>query len=104
MFALPRVDSHVTRTVVPLKPMQAMALGRPVIASNLPALAEVVDGPGAGLLVEPDSVTSLAAAIERLEQDPALCAQLSEAGRAFAATRTWESVGSTYRAMYEAMA
>ena len=104
VFALPRVDSHVTRTVVPLKPMQAMALGRPLIASDLPALAEVVDGPGAGLLVEPDSVTSLAAAIERLEQDPALCAQLSEAGRAFAATRTWESVGSTYRAMYEAMA
>lgn len=97
-FVVPRRDSEVTRTVVPLKPMQAMALGVPVVASDLPALREITGGDA--LFSQPDSVTSLAAAIERLAADDALRAQLVAAGMARAADRTWDAVGTTYARMY----
>ncbi|MBO0922492.1 glycosyltransferase [Cellulomonas sp. zg-ZUI222] len=100
-FAVPRRDTAVTRAVVPLKPMQAMALGRPVVASDLPALAEIVGEPGTGLLAAPDDAQALADAIERLADDRALAGSLGEAGRAFAATRTWAAAGRGYRSLYE---
>lgn len=99
-----RLDTEVTRTVVPLKPMAAMALGRPLIASDLPALAELVGRPGSGLLTAPEDPRAVAEAIERLANDAALRASLGRAGRAFAATRTWDAVGRTYRELVEAIA
>jgi len=41
VFCVPRLDTPVCRLVTPLKPMTAMALGRPVVASDLPALREI---------------------------------------------------------------
>lgn len=41
VFCVPRVDTPVCRLVTPIKPMTAMALGRPVVASALPALREL---------------------------------------------------------------
>ena len=41
IFCVPRLDTPVCRLVTPLKPMTAMALGRPVVASDLPALNEI---------------------------------------------------------------
>ena len=41
VFCVPRLDTPVCRLVTPLKPMTAMALGRPVVASDLPALSEL---------------------------------------------------------------
>jgi glycosyltransferase involved in cell wall biosynthesis len=41
VFLVPRRDDRVSRLVTPLKPLEAAAIGRPVIVSDLPALAEV---------------------------------------------------------------
>lgn len=41
VFCVPRLDTPVCRLVTPLKPMTAMALGRPVVVSDLPALSEL---------------------------------------------------------------
>lgn len=99
-FVVPRRDLAVCRRVTPLKPVEAMALGRPVVASDLPALAEVLPD-GAGLLVPPDDATALADAIAGLRADPGAAAALTRAGRAVAAERTWTRVGSAYRGLYE---
>lgn len=104
VFVVPRRDTAVTRTVVPLKPMQAMALRRPVVASDLPALREIVGDPGAGLMVRPDDPEALAGALAALAADPDRAATLGAAGRQFAATRTWSAVGRSYRALYEGLA
>ena len=45
---VPRKDYEVTRMVTPQKPAEAMALGRPVIGSDLPALRETLEGVAAG--------------------------------------------------------
>lgn len=100
-FVVPRQDTSVTRAVTPLKHVTAMALGRPVIASNLPALAESLDG--AGLLVEPEDASALATAIAGLTAEPLVREAQAAAGREVAAGRTWEAIGQQYRAMYEGL-
>jgi glycosyltransferase involved in cell wall biosynthesis len=57
--------------------LQAMAAGRPVIASRVGGLAEAVVGP----LVEPGDAEGLARAIDRLCRDPKLREELGSAGR-----------------------
>lgn len=46
IFACPREDLRVCRLVTPLKPVEAMALGKPVVLSDLPALSELVGSDG----------------------------------------------------------
>lgn len=101
VFAVPRRNFQVCREVTPLKPIEAMAAGRPVIASDLEALHEIVGTPKAGVLVEPESTTALASAIALLMDEPNLQRGYGEAGRSFAATRTWSRNAEIYREVYE---
>lgn len=43
-FVIPRKNREVTRNVTPIKPLPALALGIPIVASDLPALREVTGG------------------------------------------------------------
>jgi glycosyltransferase involved in cell wall biosynthesis len=56
--------------------LEAMAIGRPVIASAIGGLPEIVEDGVTGLLVAPGNAISLADAIERLLGDPDLAASL----------------------------
>lgn len=71
---------------MPSKTQKIMASGRPVIAS-VPAngsAAEAVRQSGSGLVVEPESPTELAKAIEALYNDPQRVEEFSKRGRQFA--------------------
>jgi glycosyltransferase involved in cell wall biosynthesis len=70
---------------LPLSILEAMATGLPVVASNVGGVSEVVVEGDTGLLVPPGDAQSLAAAIERLLEDPVLRRRLGEAGRIRAA-------------------
>ncbi len=104
VFVCARVDLRVTRLVTPLKPLEAMAQGRPLVLSDLPALRELVDGTGGGVaaeLVRPGDPESLAGALDRLRTDSSRCAELTAAGRDVVAERfTWDRLAETYRALY----
>jgi glycosyltransferase involved in cell wall biosynthesis len=65
--------------------LEAMAAGRPVVASRLPELAEVVADGETGLLVPPGDKAALARQTRRLLDDAALRGRLGEAGRRRAA-------------------
>ncbi|WP_246267225.1 glycosyltransferase family 4 protein [Nonomuraea typhae] len=105
IFVCPREDLRVCRLVTPLKPVEAMALGKPVVLSDLPALSELVGSDGAGLLVPPGDPEALAKALAGLREDPARRAEMGEAGRAeVAAKRTWSRVAETYRTLYRNIA
>jgi glycosyltransferase involved in cell wall biosynthesis len=60
---------------------EAMAHGRPVVASAAGGLLDLVEDGVTGLLVPPGDVPALRAAIERLLGDPELRARLGAAGR-----------------------
>jgi glycosyltransferase involved in cell wall biosynthesis len=65
--------------------LEAMAAGRPVVASSLPGLAEVVADGVTGFLVPPDDKARLARQTRVLLDDPGLRRALGEAGRRRAA-------------------
>ncbi|HYD60635.1 MAG TPA: glycosyltransferase family 1 protein [Noviherbaspirillum sp.] len=82
-----------------LPPLEAMACGVPVIASNRASLPEVVGN--AGILVEPKDDASIASHMLTLIEDSALHARLSEAGRARASAFTWRKFAHETIAVYK---
>ncbi|WP_076263095.1 glycosyltransferase family 4 protein [Intrasporangium flavum] len=103
VFCLPRRATAVTRLVPPLKPVEAMALARPVVASDLPPLRELV-GEDRGRLVAAGDAGALADAIRGLADDPDLRARLGRAARDHvAAERTWSAAARTYQHIYESV-
>ncbi|HZC69908.1 MAG TPA: glycosyltransferase [Jatrophihabitans sp.] len=67
--------------------VEAMYAERPVVASEVQGLAEIVADDRTGLLVPPSDPAALAAAIARLLTDPALRRRLALAGRVEAGAR-----------------
>lgn len=70
-----------------LPPLEAMALGCPVVASDRAAIPEVCGD--AALAVDPDDPAAMAAAIDRLAGDPAARAELVARGHERARRLTW---------------
>ncbi len=62
----------------PLALLEALALGRPVVATAVGGVAEIVDPGHTGLLVPPESPPALAEALARLARDPHLRARLGQ--------------------------
>jgi glycosyltransferase involved in cell wall biosynthesis len=103
VFCLPRRSTAVTALVPPLKPVEAMALARPVVASDLPPLRELV-GPNRGLLVPAGDASALADALDLLAGDPGLRARLGRAARDHVASeRTWSAAARTYQHIYDSV-
>jgi glycosyltransferase involved in cell wall biosynthesis len=69
------------REGLPLCVIEAMAHGRPVVATNVGGIPELVEDGVTGLLVEPGDVNGLRAAVERLLADPRLRRRMGRAGR-----------------------
>ncbi|MDI3242489.1 glycosyltransferase family 4 protein [Arthrobacter sp. AL08] len=101
VFVVPRKDLEVTRSVTPLKPVEALACGRPVVASRLPALEEIVRDQVNGLLVSAESPESLAAALGRILADEPSRQAMGRAGREdVLRTRTWAANAQLLVAAY----
>ena len=82
------IDAKVLSTHyegLPLVIIEAMAAGKPVIATAVSGIPEVVADGETGLLVPPGRPDALAQAILRLAEDPALAGRMGEAGRQRAA-------------------
>ncbi|MFQ5472804.1 MAG: glycosyltransferase family 4 protein, partial [Dehalococcoidia bacterium] len=71
-----------------LPPLQAMASGVPVIASDIPIMREVLGE--AAYYIDPYSPSDIADALMALGSDGPLCERLATAGRRRAADFTWE--------------
>ncbi|WP_441406528.1 glycosyltransferase family 4 protein [Arthrobacter sp. YAF17] len=101
IFVVPRKDFEVTRSVTPLKPVEALACARPVISSDLPALREIVLDGVNGLVVPAGSPAELAKGISALLSDASGRAEMGRAGRAAVlASRTWAANAQALAASY----
>jgi len=94
-LVVPRRNDPVCRTVTPLKPLEAMALGIPVVASDLPALREVTGS--RACYFEADNPKDLA------EKIIEVLAGLYDYGgaREWAKTRSWKHSAAELRLVYE---
>ena len=77
-------------------PLEAMALGLPVVASDIPALRETAGGGGA-LLVPPNDLDQIAEALRRAVGDVAFRAQALRDGPAHARRFRWSTTASRVR-------
>ena len=82
-----------------LPPLEAMALGTPVVVSTAGALPEVCGD--AAVQVRPDDAAGLAAALRRLLESPDDRRARAEAGRRHAQQFRWARVGEHLASVYE---
>jgi L-malate glycosyltransferase len=80
--------------------LEAMSLGRAVVASRAGGLPEVVADGETGLLADVGDAASLAAAMRALLRDPGRAAAMGEAGRRRASMFTGERMVCGYEAVY----
>ena len=81
-----------------LPPLEAMAVGCPVVAANTTSLPEVVGD--AGLLVEPKDIDAISDALERVLTDSALADELGVKGRRRAEQFTWQRTAAETAEVY----
>lgn len=89
------------RHTSPLKAFEAMAAGRPLVVSDLPASREILrDGENA-LLVPPGEASALAAALRRLLGEPALAERLARAAWDEAPRYSWDARALALAGLFE---
>jgi glycosyltransferase involved in cell wall biosynthesis len=94
-------DRNVVQGCCPLKVLEGMAAGRPVIASDLEVVRELGRHEEHLLLCRPGSVDAIAEAIARLQADPPLAATLSANARRLVEERyTWANAVASLTALY----
>jgi glycosyltransferase involved in cell wall biosynthesis len=102
LFVIPRIPDYAADWVTPLKPYEAMALERPIVVTDLPALKEIVgENEERGLVAKPADVKSLATQIQRYIDDPAMRQSKARAAKEWVfAERTWSANAKRYDAIY----
>lgn len=100
VLVYPRRRGPMMELVAPLRPLEAMSMCKPVIASDLGALREIVRDGDTGVLFAADDADSLTAALTALAADPALRDRLGAGGRRFAEQRDWRHLAAVYARVY----
>jgi glycosyltransferase involved in cell wall biosynthesis len=88
---------------LPVALLEALAVGRPVIASDLPGLRDAVVDGVSGVLFEAGDSTALRAALLRVLQDPAGAARLGAGAAARADDFSVRSIGDRYVALLDSI-
>ena len=101
-------DVYVISSIIEGMPnalLEALALERPVVATRVGGIPEIVTHGESGLLVPPANPAAMADAILRLLDDPRLAASCGAAGRRTVETRYGlDAMAARFTALYEEMA
>lgn len=90
---------------MPMCVLEAMAAGKPVIATRVGAVPQLIDQDQTGMLIEPGDVAGLSAAVLKLLEDSERAHQLGEKGRAKIIERfSAESMARRYLQVYSEVA
>ena len=101
VFVVPRTPDRVCQLVTPLKPVEAMASGLPVVVSGVKALGEIIQDKVTGLQFPPLDAEALADALRLLLGSEELRGELGANAKQWVARdRTWEHNAARYRDAY----
>ncbi|MDP6435919.1 MAG: glycosyltransferase [Gammaproteobacteria bacterium] len=105
IMVYPRILTKVTALTTPLKPLEAMAMERAVIVSDVPAMQELVENGKTGLVFRAAEPADLAAKCVRLLNDGQLRQTLGENARRYVLEeRAWLQLVSRYEPVYRRLA
>jgi glycosyltransferase involved in cell wall biosynthesis len=88
-------SEHYAYFMSPLKVFEYMAVGGPILATDLPSIREVLQHGKTAWLVMPGDPKGLAEGISRLLRDQPLSREIASRARQMAAKNTWEIRAST---------
>ena len=101
LLCYPRKPMRLTELVTPLKPLEAMAQGKLLVASDVGGHRELIRDGETGILFPANDSQALAVAVARLLTDRHCWQAIREAGRAFVEReRTWTRSAENYRDVY----
>ena len=101
IFVYPRLSMRLTDLVTPLKPLEAMAQGRLVVASDVGGHKELIENQHNGCLFKANDADALAATVLSLLNQPQRWEQLRVAGRSYVEQeRNWTKSVSFYKNIY----
>jgi PEP-CTERM/exosortase A-associated glycosyltransferase len=101
VLVYPRYSMRLTELVTPLKPLESMAMKKPLIASDIGGHRELIQNGQTGLLFKPGDVAALAKAMEQLLDDTELRERLARQGDNWVRQHhTWEKTTSVYSEIY----
>ena len=102
VFVCPRLRMRLTELVTPLKPLESMAMGKAVLASDVGGHKELIRDGETGCLFRAEDVDDFVARSVALSKDGDLRARLGVAGRRFVAEeRSWEKLAHRYLRVYD---
>ena len=102
ILAYPRKKMRLTDLVTPLKPLEAMAQGKLVAASDVGGHRELIEDGVTGTLFAPDEPKSIADALAKLLENRGIWAQRRRTARIFVEThRNWSSNILRYEPVYQ---
>ena len=101
VLAYPRYSMRLTELVTPLKPLEAMAMGKALVASDVGGHKELIRHGQTGLLFKAGDEAALAGELKRLLKDGELRETLERQGREWVSRHhTWEKTTAVYRDIY----
>jgi glycogen synthase len=101
ILAYPRIDVRINQTVTPLKPLEAMALGKTCLASDVGGMRELIADDVTGVLFPAGNVAALTEKVLLLARDAELRQRLSETAQAMVAKdREWTAIVAKYPDVY----
>ena len=104
VLCYPRRMTLTTALTTPLKPLEGMAMAKPVIASDVPALCELVSDGVTGIVFKAGDARDLARKCIALLSDTVLQQRLGAAGRDWVVReRQWPSLVAQYSHVYSTL-
>ena len=104
VLAYPRYPMRLTELVTPLKPLEAMAMGKVLVASDVGGHKELICHNKTGILFKAGSADALAAELSGLIADDERRETLQQQGLKWVKEhQTWEKTTAVYRDIYAAM-
>jgi PEP-CTERM/exosortase A-associated glycosyltransferase len=102
VMVFPRLSARITELVTPLKPLEAMSLTKPVLASKVGGICELVRHEATGLLFCPEDIADFCFQAERLLRSSELRNELGRNGRAvILQEKDWNVLARKYQTIYE---
>jgi phosphatidylinositol alpha-mannosyltransferase len=81
--------------------LEAMAMGKPIVASNIEGIACILEHMNTGILVNPTQSSEIANAITTLLFNPELCKKLSENASCTVNRYDWNMIIDSYEKVYQ---
>src|SRR5262249_44223378 len=100
---LTSADRNVVQGCCPLKLLEALSTGCPVVASDLPVVRELATPSEHLLAVPPDDPAAVALALWNIARDPAEAIRRSRAGRGRVEGLSWHASTDRLLAIYDEM-